>query len=118
MGLFSWLFGKKEKTQTDPKQEKQLLEARTKIQELEQALVNAKNSTGDDAQLKEQKAKYEALLAEANAQIKKLDEQLACALEGKVDSSIESQLAQVDSLKKKIKDLEDDLKGVQEDARL
>ena len=117
MGLFSWLFGKKEKTQTDPNQEKQLSEARAKIQELEQALDNAKNTgKSDDAQLKEQKAKYEALLAEANAQIKKLDEQLACALEGKVDSSIESQLAQVDSLKKKIKDLEDDLEEVQDDA--
>ena len=117
MGLFSWLFGKKEKTQTDPNQEKQLSEARAKIQELEQALANAKNTgKSDDAQLKEQKAKYEALLAEANAQIKKLDEQLACALEGKVDSSIESQLAQVDSLKKKIKDLEDDLEEVQDDA--
>ena len=117
MGLFSWLFGKKEKTQTDPNQEKHLSEARAKIQELEQALANAKNTgKSDDAQLKEQKAKYEALLAEANAQIKKLDEQLACALEGKVDSSIESQLAQVDSLKKKIKDLEDDLEEVQDDA--
>lgn len=117
MGLFSWLFGKKEKIQTDPNQEKHLSEARAKIKELEQALANAKNTgKSDDAQLKEQKAKYEALLAEANAQIKKLDEQLACALEGKVDSSIESQLAQVDSLKKKIKDLEDDLEEVQDDA--
>lgn len=117
MGLFNWLFGKKKQKQTDPTQEKQLSEARTKIQELEQALAKA-NSTDsiDESQLKQQKEKYETLLAEANAQIKKLDEQLAIALEGKIDDSVKTQLAQVDSLKKKIKDLEDDLDEVQDDA--
>lgn len=117
MGLFSWLFGKKEKTQTDPKQEKQLSEARAKIQELEQALARAKStSTIDDSQLKKQKEKYEALLAEANAQIKKLDEQMSKAIEGKIDDSVKMQLEQVESLKKKIKDLEDDLDEAQDDA--
>lgn len=117
MGLFSWLFGKKEKTQTDPKQEKQLSEARSKIQELEQALAKAKStSTIDDLQLKKQKEKYESLLAESNAQIKKLDEQLSKAIEGKIDDSVKTQLEQVESLKKKIKDLEDDLDEAQDDA--
>ena len=117
MGLFSWLFGKKEKTQIDLKQEKQLSEARSKIQELEQALAKAKStSTIDDSQLKNQKEKYEALLAEANAQIKKLDEQLSKAIEGKIDDSVKTQLEQVESLKKKIKDLEDDLDEAQDDA--
>ena len=116
MGLFSWLFGGK-KTQTDSKYEKQLSEAQAKIQELEQALVNAKSAgAGGETQLKEQKAKYEALLVEADAQIKKLDEQLANALDGKIDDSIKTQLTQIDSLKKKIKDLEDDLDEAQDDA--
>lgn len=62
------------------------------------------------------KEKYEKLLADANAQIKKLDDQLSKAMSGKVDSSVKDQLAQVEQLKKKIKDLQDDLEDAEDDA--
>lgn len=117
MGLFSWLFGKKKEIQYDPTKEKLLSEAQTKIQELEQALDKAQNtSTLNEENLKQQKAKYEALLAEANAQIKQLDGQLSCAIEGKIDDTVKTQLSQVENLKKRIKDLEDDLEDAQDDA--
>lgn len=117
MGLFNWLFGKKKDIQNDPTKEKLLSAAQTKIQELELSLDKAKNtSTINEENLKQQKAKYEALLGEANAQIKQLDAQLSCALNGKIDESVKTQLAQVDSLKKKIKELEDDLDESQDDA--
>ena len=117
MGLFSWLFGKKKDIQNDPTKEKLLYEAQTKIQELEQALDKAQNtSTINEENHKQQKAKYEALLAEANAQIKQLDGQLSCAIEGKIDDTVKTQLAQVENLKKKIKDLENDLEEAQSEA--
>jgi len=59
----------------------------------------------------EVKVKYESLLNEANAQCRKLDEQLKLALEGKVDESIAEQLIEVETLKKKVKDLEEELYG-------
>lgn len=61
------------------------------------------------------KAKYEKLISEANTKIAELDQQLKMATEGKIDGSAKSQLAEVDKLKKKIKDLEDDLEDAEDD---
>ena len=65
--------------------------------------------------LDEVKVKYESLLNEANAQCRKLDEQLKLALEGKVDESIAEQLIEVETLKKKVKDLEEELEENEDD---
>lgn len=64
---------------------------------------------------KELKSKYENLLKEANAQCEKLDKQLKRALEGALDDSIKEQLAETEKLKKKIKDLEDEIEGNEDD---
>lgn len=61
------------------------------------------------------KAKYEALLKEAASQNEKLDRQLKNALSGKVDDSIQEQLAEVGKLKKKILDLEEELEETEDD---
>ena len=61
------------------------------------------------------KSKYESLLKEAQEKCSKLDAQLKNALEGKVDDSILQQLAEIDKLKKKIKDLEDELEENEDD---
>jgi hypothetical protein len=65
--------------------------------------------------LDEMKAKYESLLNEANDQCSKLDEQLKLALEGKVDESIAEQLTDSEKLKKKVKDLEEELEENEDD---
>lgn len=115
MGFFNWLFGKKS---SDDENKKLLSEANRTIEQLKQELAKAKQSQGDngEARTKEMEAKYKSLLAEANAQIKKLDEQLANSLNGKLDESVKTQIADVETLKKKIKDLEDELEEAQEDA--
>ena len=61
------------------------------------------------------KSKYESLLKEAQEQCSKLDAQLKSALEGKVDDSILQQLTGIDKLKKKIKDLEDEIEENEDD---
>ena len=61
------------------------------------------------------KSEYESLLKEAQEQCSKLDAQLKSALEGKVDDSMLQQLAEIDKLKKKIKDLEDELEENEDD---
>lgn len=61
------------------------------------------------------KAKYETLLKETNAQVCKLDQQLKNALDGKLDDSIKEQLADAEKLKKKIKNLEEELEETEDD---
>lgn len=61
------------------------------------------------------KSNYESLLKEAQEKCSKLDAQLKRALEGKVDDSMLQQLAEIDKLKKKIKDLEDELEENEDD---
>ena len=68
-----------------------------------------KDNQAADIAIKEQKTKYEKLLAEANAKCSELDSQLKAALDGKIDTSVQEQLASIEKLKKKIKELEDDL---------
>ncbi len=63
-----------------------------------------------------QRIKYEALIEEAQQQCAKLDERLRLSTEGKLDESIKKQLAEVEKLKKKIKDLEEDLDDAEDDA--
>ena len=62
------------------------------------------------------KAKYEALLKEANEQSEKLTVQLNSALDAKSDGAIKEQLAAVEKLKKKIEELEDDLDEKEDDV--
>lgn len=115
MGFFNWLFGRKS---SDGETKKLLSEANETIEQLKQELAKVRQSQGDngEARTKEMEAKYKSLLAEANAQIKKLDEQLANSLNGKLDESVKAQIADAEALKKKIKDLEDELEEAQEDA--
>ena len=61
------------------------------------------------------KLQYEALLNEAKERCAKLDTQLRSALDGKIDDSIKEQLAEVEKLKKKIKDLEEELEESEDD---
>lgn len=61
------------------------------------------------------KSNYESLLKEAQEKCSKLDAQLKRAFEGKVDDSMFQQLAEIDKLKKKIKDLEDELEENEDD---
>ncbi len=115
MGFFNWLFGKKS---SDDENKKLLSEANATIDQLKQELAMSRQSQGDngEARTKEVEAKYKSLLAEANAQIKKLDEQLANSLNGKLDETVKAQIADAEALKKKLKELEDDLEEAQEDA--
>ena len=55
----------------------------------------------------ELKEKYERLLAEANDKVTKLDEQLVEAVNGNLDEAVKKRLAELDKLKKEIKNLED-----------
>lgn len=61
------------------------------------------------------RTKYETLLNEAKEQCSKLDQQLKSALDGKIDDSIKNQLAEAENLKKKIKDLEEELEDAEDD---
>lgn len=61
------------------------------------------------------KVKYENLLKETNAQVCKLDLQLKNALDGKLDDTIKEQLADAEKLRKKIKDLEEELEETEDD---
>ena len=61
------------------------------------------------------KEKYEQLLSEAKEQSKALDEKLKAVIEGGTDEAIRQQLAEVDKLKKKIKNLEDENEEFEDD---
>lgn len=61
------------------------------------------------------KARYEKLLAEANLQCEKLDKDLQNAINGNLDDIMKEKLADVDKLKKKIKDLEEELEENEDD---
>jgi len=61
------------------------------------------------------KQQYEKLLAEAKEQTKALDEKLKAVIEEGADEAIRQQLAEVDKLKKKIKNLEDENEEFEDD---
>lgn len=65
----------------------------------------------------ELKEKYERLLAEANDRIAKLDEQLGEAVNGNLDEVVKKRLAELDKLKKDIKNLEDDIEEYEDDIK-
>ena len=84
-----------------------------KSQELTQKVEETKQEYNQKSL--EIKDKYERLLKEANTQVEKLDEQLKNALNGNIDEVIKADLADVSTLKKKIKDLEDNLEDYEDD---
>ena len=86
-------------------------EERELIQKYEQQLQEA------SAKGNELKEKYEHLLAEANDKIAKLDEQLSEAVNGNLDEAVKKRLAELDKLKKEIKNLEDDIEEYEDDIK-
>lgn len=84
-------------------------EERELIQKYEQQLQEA------SAKGNELKEKYEHLLAEANDKIAKLDEQLSEAVNGNLDEAVKKRLAELDELKKDIKNLEDAIEEYKDD---
>ena len=84
-------------------------EYKKQISDIKAKLTNAEKKAKDI------KVKYEGLLNEANSKAKDLDEQLKAALEGHIDDSIKEKLADVEKLKKKIKQLEDENEEFEDD---
>lgn len=80
---------------------------------IRQKLAEAdKGSTTKNSALKN---KYEKLLAEARKQCDQLNKELANALNGKIDPDVQEQLGEIERLKKKIKNLEDELEDCEDD---
>lgn len=69
-----------------------------------------------EAKQAELKARYEALLQEANATCAELDKQLKSALSEAKPVAVNDQAEEVKNLQKKIKDLEDDLEEAEDDV--
>ena len=85
---------------------------KNKLAETEKKLTN---SVDFENELDKIESKYKALLKEANEQCAQLDEQLKNAIDGKIDNSFKEQLAQTEKLKKKIKDLEEEIEENEDD---
>ena len=81
------------------------------IQKYEQQL---QENTKKGYELKE---KYERLLAEANDKVTKLYEQLNDAVNGNLDEAVKKRLAELDKLKKEIKNLEDEIEEYEDDLK-
>lgn len=112
LGVILSMVHKKGKQQTDDSGEKiSFLESEK--QELAQKL----SAVADESAKKtaEIKAKYEKLLAEAKSQCDKLDKDLQNAINGNMDEAIKGKLAEAEKLKKKIKDLEEELEDNEDD---
>lgn len=106
----SYFFAKKnvqvaEKCLDNSDKEKELVE------DYEQKLQECMNKAN------EIKDKYERLLAEANDKIAKLDEQLSEAVNGNLYEAVKKRLAELDKLKKEIKNLEDDIEEYEDDIK-
>ncbi|MBQ0074183.1 MAG: dynamin family protein [Prevotella sp.] len=87
-----------------------------KSDEYKKQISDVKAKLADaEKKAKDIKVKYEGLLNEANSKAKELDEQLKAALEGHIDDSIKEKLADVEKLKKKIKQLEDENEEFEDD---
>lgn len=86
---------------------------KAKLAETESNLQTARQESAKASE--EQKVKYEALLKDANAKSEQLKSQLHNALEGHLDEAVKGQLAESDKLKKKIKDLEEELEEAEDD---
>lgn len=72
---------------------------------------------GSELELQKQSLedKYKRLLSESESRINDLNKQLASALDGKLDNVTKESLAQVDNLKKKIRDLETEIEDYEDD---
>lgn len=87
-----------------------------KSDEYKKQISDVKTKLADaEKKAKDIKVKYEGLLNEANSKAKELDEQLKAAMEGHIDDSIKEKLADVEKLKKKIKQLEDENEEFEDD---
>lgn len=115
MGFLDWFTSKIKNFGSD----KEIAKLREEIKALQEKLQNAEqknNESGSSvAKIEALKAKYEAMLRESTSQTEKLDKQLKNALDGNLDESIKNQLFEADKLKKKIKDLEDELEELEDD---
>lgn len=60
-------------------------------------------------------SKYKKLLADAKAETQKLDEQLKTAISGNCDEAVKAQLQNVEELKRRISDLEDEIEDNEDD---
>jgi len=80
-----------------------------KIDDVKSQLVSSEQKEKDLIQ------KYESLLNEAKSKVKELDENLKDALNGNIDGAIKKQLDEVEKLKKKIKDLEEENEEFEDD---
>ncbi len=86
---------------------------KTKLSNAQQQVEYASSNTQEKAE--EIKEQYEKLLKEANSQCEKLNKQLKDALDGKIDDSVKNQLAEIEKLKKQIKDLEEEIEENEDD---
>lgn len=75
----------------------------------------AKLEQDDASKVIDIQKKYESLLSEAKSKSEQLDKQLKDSLNGKVDDSLISQLTEVENLKKRISDLEDEVEDKEDD---
>lgn len=67
------------------------------------------------AQANSFKEKYDKLLMDSESQISNLNQQLSSALDGKLDEATKDSLAQVDYLKKKLKEFETEIEDYEDD---
>ena len=65
--------------------------------------------------VQEIESKYKKLLADAKAETLKLDEQLKTAVSGNCDEAVKAQLQNVEKLKRRISDLEDEIEDNEDD---
>lgn len=95
------IFGRKSNNKINEQQNKVLEESNAKIQ----SLSNQLSKEVDKQQ--EIKSKYERLLTEANDKLKDLDSKLSSKIDDAiVDEAVKNKIAEVESLKKKVKELE------------
>ncbi len=89
----------------------------SKIEEEKQALAKKLSDAIEESDKKttDIKSKYEKLLAEAKAQCEKLDSELNNAINSNIDSFIKEKLEDADKLKKRIRDLEEELEENEDD---
>lgn len=95
------IFGRKSNNKINEQQNKVLEESNAKVQ----SLSNQLSKEVDKQQ--EIKSKYERLLTEANDKLKDLDSKLSSKIDDAiVDEAVKNKIAEVESLKKKVKELE------------
>lgn len=115
IGVIITLILKKGKSpqESDSGIDSKLKELETENSSLKNQLKVASDEKKDnESQMKE---KYESLLNDAKKQCEALDKQLKSAIDGNFDESIKAQLELVDKLKKRVKDLEEEVEDQEDD---